>query len=77
MTTNKGLYLGTEIEENWRKRYTENNFFSRGDGQFWYDEKGFYFQRRFDKEPIVISFSSVSVTKNFAASCEVFCYVLC
>ncbi len=40
-----GLYLGTEIEEKWWKRYRKNGFFMRGNGNYWYDKEGFHFVR--------------------------------
>lgn len=55
----KGLYLGTEINEKWWKRYTKDKFLSRGNGEFWHDESGFYFLRYLTKEPIFIPFSSI------------------
>ncbi|PIW87335.1 MAG: hypothetical protein COZ94_05705 [Nitrospirae bacterium CG_4_8_14_3_um_filter_41_47] len=45
MEKNKGLYLGTEINEKWYRRYTKDNLLMRGNGEYWYDDKGFYFLR--------------------------------
>lgn len=59
MDKNKGLYLGTEINEKWWKRYTKDKLFMRGNGEYWYDDKGFYFLRNFTKEPIFIPFSEI------------------
>ena len=59
MEKNKGLYLGTEIDEKWWKRYTKDNLFVRGNGQYWYDDKGFYFLRDLTQEPIFIPFEAI------------------
>lgn len=59
MGISKGLYLGTEINEKWWKRYTKDKLFMRGNGEYWYDDKGFYFLRNFTKEPIFIPFSEI------------------
>lgn len=59
MGNNKGLYLGTEIDEKWWKRYKKDKFLTRGNGEYWYDDKGFYFLRYFTEEPIIIPFSEI------------------
>ncbi len=59
MEKNKGHYLGTEINEKWWKLYKKNNFFMRGNGNYWYDETGFYFARYWPKEPMFIPFEKV------------------
>lgn len=55
----KGLYLGTEINEKWWKRYVKGGFLARGNGEFWIDDKGFYFLRYLIREPIFIPFESM------------------
>ena len=55
----RGLYLGTEIDEKWWKRYLKDGLFARGIGEYWFDESGFYLRRYFTKKPIFIPFSSV------------------
>jgi hypothetical protein len=42
MDKNKGLYLGTEIDQKWWRRYTKEGLFLRGNGEYWYDDKGLY-----------------------------------
>lgn len=54
-----GLYLGTEIDEKWWKRYTKDKLFARGNGEYWFDDQGFYFRRYLTKNVILIPFSSV------------------
>jgi len=38
-----GFYFGTEIKEKWWNRYTKDGMFSRGKGQYWFDNDSFYF----------------------------------
>lgn len=57
--TKKGLYLGTEIDEKWWRRYFHNNFFMRGNGKYRFDDKAFYFHRFLTKEPIIIPFNKI------------------
>lgn len=64
MEKQKGLYLGTEINEKWWKRYTKDKFLSRGNGEFWRDENGFYFLRYLAKDPIFIPLISISEIKT-------------
>lgn len=59
MDKNKGLYLGTEINEKWWKRYTKDKLFMRGNGEYWYDDKGFYFLRYLTENPIFIPFGAM------------------
>ena len=54
-----GLYLGTEIEEKWWKRYRKDKLFARGNGKYWNDDQAFYFLRYFTKEPITIPFKNI------------------
>jgi len=63
MTKGKGLYLGTEIDEKWWKRYKKDKLFARANGQYWYDDQGFYFHRFLTKEPIFIPWGSVTEIK--------------
>lgn len=58
MDKKAGLYLGTEIDEKWWKRYRKDKLFVRGNGKYWYDDEGFYFLRYFTKEPIFIPFKA-------------------
>jgi len=59
----KGLYLGTEINEQWWKRYTKDKLFMRGNGTYWYDRTGFYFRRYLTKNPIFIPFNAITIIK--------------
>ncbi len=54
-----GLYLGTEIEEKWWKRYKKDKFSARGNGNYWNDDQAFYFLKYFTKEPITIPFKNI------------------
>ena len=63
MNTRRGLYLGTEIDEKWWKRYMREGLFARGIGEYWSDEQGFYFRRYLTKKPIFILFSNVLEVK--------------
>lgn len=63
MDRRKGLYLGTEIDEKWWKRYKKNKMFARGNGQYRYDDQGFYFHRYLTKEPMFIPWGSITEIK--------------
>lgn len=54
-----GLYLGSEIDEKWWKRYTKDKLLARGNGKYWYDDKTFYFLRYLTKEPITLPFTNI------------------
>ncbi len=53
----KGAYIGTEIDEIWWKRYKQDKMFARGNGKFWFDDKGIYFHRYLTKTPMFIPFN--------------------
>jgi len=59
-----GLYLGTEIEEKWWKRYKKDKLFARGNGKYWIDDQAFYFLRYFTKVPITIPFKNIIECKT-------------
>ena len=63
MDKGKGLYLGTEIDEKWWKRYRKNKMFARGNGEYWFDENGLYFRRYLTKAPIFIAYSAMQEIK--------------
>ena len=63
MEKNTGLYLGTEINEKWWRRYMRDGMFARGNGEYWWDDQGFYFIRYLTKKPIFIPFSKAYKTK--------------
>lgn len=50
-----GLYLGTEIDEKWWRRYTKDKMLARGNGKYWHDNDSFFFLRYLTKEPISIA----------------------
>ncbi len=58
-----GLYLGTEIDEKWWKRYTKDKLLARGNGKYWYDDQAFHFLRYLTKEPISIPFKFIKEFK--------------
>lgn len=55
----RGQYLGTEIDEKWWERCTEEGLVARGSGEYWYDEGAFYFLRDLTGDPIVIPFDKM------------------
>jgi hypothetical protein len=59
MEKKHGHYLGTEINEAWWKRYRQDRLFARGNGEYWYDDEAFYFQRHLTQDPIVIPFKKI------------------
>jgi len=63
MDRKKGLYLGTEVEGKWWRRYREGNFFMRGNGEYWYDEQGFYFLRYLATKPVFVPFQAMLEVK--------------
>ncbi len=64
MSKYKGLYLGTEVDEKWWRRYTKDKMFMRGNGKYWHDDNGFYFLRYLTKTPIFIPFDKVKEIKS-------------
>lgn len=64
MIRRKGHYSGTEINEQWWKRYTRDKMFARGAGEYWYDGDAFYFRRYLTKTPIVIHFKDIKEIKT-------------
>lgn len=58
-----GLYLGTEIDEKWWKRYTKDGLLARGNGKYRYDDEAFYFLRHYTREPIAIPLKSIAEFK--------------
>ena len=63
MEKRKGHYLGTEIGENWRRRYRKEGFFARGIGRFWLDDEGFHFHKYLTRSPVVIPLGAVQEVK--------------
>lgn len=59
MTKRPGAYLGTEIDQKWWRRYRKEGFFMRGNGTYWFDDKGLYFLRYLTREPLFISFGDM------------------
>jgi len=59
MDKSNGAYLGTEIGNKWWKRYAQDEFFSRGNGQYWLDDKAFSFNKAFTSKDIIIPFDSI------------------
>lgn len=59
----KGLYLGTEINEKWWKRYSGDGLLARGNGKYGFEDDCFFFLRRLTKEPIKIPFKSIRELK--------------
>lgn len=64
MQKQKGHYFGTEIDEIWWKRYTKEGLFARGLGEYWYDERAFYFRRYLTKTPITLQYADIIELKT-------------
>ncbi len=64
MDNTKGLYLGTEINEVWWRRYSKDGFFMRGNGEYWHDTQGFYLLRYLTKTPLFIPFKDIAQIKS-------------
>lgn len=58
-----GSYLGTEIEGKWWKRYREEGFFARGNGEWWVDGDVLYFRRLLTRTPLIIPLDKVTEVK--------------
>jgi len=54
-----GHYVGTEIDERWWRRYSENGFLARGNGTYWFGRDGLNFHRYLTSEPLVIPYSQI------------------
>lgn len=54
-----GYYAGTEIEEQWWRRYREDGFLARGNGTYWFGQNGLNFHRYLSSEPLVIPYRKV------------------
>jgi hypothetical protein len=59
----RGHYLGTEIDEKWWRRCTEDGLLARGNGEYWYDDEAFYFLRDLTDDPIIIPFHKMRDVK--------------
>jgi len=55
-----GGYIGTEIDEKWWRRYKENGFFMRGNGEGELTENGLSFRRYLTKEPLIIPYQNIT-----------------
>ena len=64
MLKRRGVYLGTEIDGKWWKRYTKGGFFVRGAGACWCDDEALYFRRYLMKHPITILFRKVQAVET-------------
>jgi hypothetical protein len=64
MDKKPGHYLGTEIDEKWWKRYKQDGFFARGNGEYWYDKDTFYFKKYLTQDPIVIPLNKITDIKR-------------
>jgi hypothetical protein len=60
MERRRGRYLGTEIEGKWWKRYLHEGFFAQGSGEYWCDQRAFYFLRYLTRDPLTIPFHQVT-----------------
>jgi len=55
----KGYYFGTVIDEKWWKRDREKHFFSRGNGEYWFEEDRFCFRKYLSEAPLKIPFDAI------------------
>lgn len=56
----KGQYLGTEVNGDWKQRYTEDGWLARGNGVYWLDEENFYFLRFLTDTPLIIARADIT-----------------
>ncbi|MGD2163726.1 MAG: hypothetical protein PVG04_11570 [Anaerolineales bacterium] len=54
-----GHYLGTEINESWWRRYSDDGFLARGNGEYWFEEQGLCFLRYLTLQPLFIPYAKV------------------
>ena len=64
MLNGKGSYLGTEINEQWWRRYMKDGLFARGAGEYWCDRSGFFFRRYLTRKPMVFHFDKMLAVKT-------------
>ncbi len=64
MDKKDGYYFGTEINEKWWKRYKKDNFFARGNGEYWFEDNGLYFLKYLTKDPMFVPFESIVEIKT-------------
>ncbi len=69
-----GHYLGTEVDGKWWKRYKQDGLFHRGNGEYWYDDGSFCFQRYLTQDMIVIPFHKVTDIKMGNWHCGRWCW---
>lgn len=55
-----GGYIGTEIDEKWWRRYKENGFFMRGNGEGELTADGLSFRRYLTKDPLIIPYRNIT-----------------
>ncbi len=56
MEKQKGYYLGTEVNHRWWNRYCRRTFFMRGNGTYWFDDRGLFFLRYLTRTPLFIPY---------------------
>jgi hypothetical protein len=61
--TRRGHYMGTEIGEVWYRRYRENGFFARGNGEYYLTPDALHFRRYLTKQELIIPFDHVTDIK--------------
>jgi hypothetical protein len=61
--TRRGHYMGTEIGEVWYRRYREDGFFARGNGEYYLTPDALHFRRYLTKQELVIPFDQVTEIK--------------
>jgi hypothetical protein len=59
MNKQPGHYLGTEADGNWWRRYTQQGFFARGNGNYWFDESALCFHRYLTTTPLCIPYETI------------------
>lgn len=56
----KGNYFGTEIDRSWYKRFRQDGFFARGNGELWLEEEGLFFLRLLTKKPLKVRWEEMT-----------------
>jgi hypothetical protein len=59
MDKQSGHYLGTEIDEQWWRRFHGEGFFARGNGTYWLDETALFFHRYLTSNPLRIPYDHI------------------
>lgn len=56
----KGNYFGTEIDRAWYKRFRDDGFFARGNGELWLEQDGLCFLRLLTRKPLRVGWEEMT-----------------